>query len=171
MAGRVFKPPMTKWPTRPTTDRAKEALYNILMNRIDFESVTFLDLFGGTGAHSLEFVSRGCREVTYVERFAKCVTWMNKLKDDLSLEDQLTIVQMDVARFLKRSDRSYNIIFADPPYALPWMNELPDLITNNDILKTEGMLIVEHGSDVSFKSHSRCEEERKYGQSSFSFFK
>lgn len=175
LGGRVLQPPMKKWPTRPTTDIAKEALYNILSNRIDFEKAIMLDLFGGTGAHVFEFLSRGCTDVTYVDMYPKCVSWVKKQIYDLEFEEESKVIKMDVAKFIKRhgaSDdaSSFNFIFADPPYALPWLPQLATLILDNSLLSKEGSLVIEHGSDVSFESHSRCLETRKYGQSRFSFF-
>lgn len=175
LGGRVLQPPMKKWPTRPTTDIAKEALYNILYNRIDFEQAIMLDLFGGTGAHVFEFLSRGCEDVTYVDMYAKCVSWVKEQVKILEYEKEAKIVKMDVAKFIKRhgaSDGSpeFNFIFADPPYALPWLPQLPSLILDNALLSEGGLLVIEHGSDVNFENHSRCTESRKYGQSRFSFF-
>ena len=175
LGGRVLQPPMKKWPTRPTTDIAKEALYNILSNRIDFEDAIMLDLFGGTGAHVFEFLSRGCTNVTYVDMYPKCVSWVKKQIKSLDFEEEAKVVRMDVAKFIKRQGISedpspFNFIFADPPYALPWLPQLASLILDNSFLTEDGLLVIEHGSDVNYESHSRCTETRKYGQSRFSFF-
>ncbi len=174
LGGRVLQPPMKQWPTRPTTDIAKEALYNILANRIDFEESIMLDLFGGTGAHVFEFLSRGCSDVTYVDKHAKCVSWVKKEIRILDFEKEAKILRMDVGKFVKHAisseRRTYNFIFADPPYALPWLPKLPSLILESELLEEDGLLVIEHGHDVNFDGHSRCTESRKYGQSRFSFF-
>ena len=175
LGGRVLQPPMKKWPTRPTTDIAKEALYNIISNRIAFEDAVMLDLFGGTGAHIFEFLSRGCTDVTYVDMYPKCVSWVKRQIEFLGFEKESKIVRMDVSEFIKRhgvSDGSpdFNFIFADPPYALPWLPQLPSMILDNLLLSEKGILVIEHGSDVNFENHMRCTESRKYGQSRFSFF-
>lgn len=167
--GRVLRPSMKKWPTRPTTDIAKEALYNILANRIDFEEVTMLDLFGGTGMHSLEFISRGCQDVTYVDKYHACIRWVKEQSQDLEIEDAITIVKKDVKSYLSAIDRRFDVVFADPPYALPWITALPDLIIDA-ALDNEGMLILEHSAESSFDQHARCAEVRAYGQTRFSFF-
>ncbi|MEL6276840.1 MAG: RsmD family RNA methyltransferase, partial [Bacteroidota bacterium] len=100
--GRRFHPPADKWPTRPTTDYAKEGLFNILQNRLDFSSLRVLDLFGGTGSHDYEFISRGCKDVTYVDRHGPAVAFVKKTIATLGVEDHITIFKMDVFRFLKR---------------------------------------------------------------------
>ncbi len=171
MGGRVLQPPMKKWPTRPTTDIAKEALYNILNNRIDFEEETMLDLYGGTGAHVFEFLSRGCRDVTYVDKYGPCVSWVKAQVKSMELDAFANIIKRDVTSYIKNADRSFSFIFADPPYALPILKQLPDLILNAHLLSEDGMMVIEHGSDLSLEAHAQCYEVRKYGQSRFSFFK
>jgi len=167
--GRVLQPPLKKWPTRPTTDIAKEALYNILSNRIEYDDVSMLDLFGGTGMHSLEFLSRGCSRVTFVDKHYSCVRWVKEKAKELGYEDQLTMVKKDVKSYLASADETFDFIFADPPYALPWISSLPDLIINSTVW-SQGHLVIEHGHDTSYESHELCTEVRKYGQSRFSFF-
>ncbi len=166
--GRLLHPPMKKWPTRPTTDIAKEALYNILSNRIAFEEVSMLDLFGGTGMHSLEFLSRGCQQVKYVDKYHPAVRWLKEQASILGVGDRLSVIKKDVKSFLASEDTSFDVTFADPPYALPWISLLPDLII--DSLVFGNILIIEHGHDTSFEEHSHCREVRKYGQTRFSFF-
>lgn len=126
--GRRFNPPADKWPTRPTTDFAKEALFNILNNLLDFESVRFLDLFGGTGSHSYEFISRGCTDVTYVDKFPGCVQFVQKTARELGIQEQLRILHIDVFRFIESASGQWDYIFAGPPYALPTIDTIPDLI-------------------------------------------
>lgn len=170
MGGRVLKPAMKGWPTRPTTDLAKEALYNILQHRIDFESMRMLELFGGTAAHTLEVVSRGCSDATYVDSYHKCVSWTKEVATKLEITDEVTIVRSDVKKYLKRDTSKYTFIFADPPYALHWMMDLPDLILDQGLLAQEGVLIIEHSTEHDFGKHSAFQESRNYGQTEFSFF-
>ena len=170
LSGRIFHPPLQNWPTRPTTDMAKEALYNILMNKIDFEDAVFLDLFGGTGVHTLEFLSRGCKNVTYVDRFAKCVRWIKQSVDDLGLSGNVQIIKSDVDAFLKATREDYSVIFADPPYDLSWLDQIPEKVYSGNLLVNDGLLIIEHSRNHSFQDHEHFVRERKYGQTRFSFF-
>lgn len=168
--GRRFDPPADKWPTRPTTDFAKEALFNILNNRIDFESVKVLDLFGGTGNHCYEFISRGCIDATYVDKFPGCVQFVRKTAQQLGIESSLKIFQMDVFRFIEFATEQYDYIFAGPPYALPTIDTIPDLIFEKNLLAPEGLLVLEHNPQHDFVNHPRLVDVRNYGQTFFSFF-
>lgn len=170
-AGHSLKPNMKSWPTRPTTDMAKEALYNILMNRIDFQEVSMLDLFGGTGIHSIEFLSRGCPQVCYVDNYGPCIKWVKKKTEELGFSTGFNVYQTDVKKFVKNTTHTFDIIFADPPYALAWINQLPDMIFELDLINDRGMFILEHDQRNQFQDHIRFIEERKYGQTRFSFFK
>lgn len=107
--GRKFYPPADNWPTRPTTDFAKEGLFNILNNRIDFQQTVMLDLFGGTGSHSYEFISRGCEDVTYVDKFGACVLFVRKTAQILDIEPFIKIYKMDVFKFIQTNQRKYDI--------------------------------------------------------------
>lgn len=170
--GRRFYPPADKWPTRPTTDFAKEALFNILQNRFDFAEIRFLDLFGGTGSHSIEAISRGCTDATYVDKFKGCVRFAHKMADDLNIADKMHINQQDVFRFCKRLGiGQFDYIFAGPPYPLPKLETIPELIFDNDLLAPGGLFILEHNQTKSFTEHARFVEIRKYGQCHFSLFK
>ena len=171
LGGRILDVPLKSWPTRPTTDIAKEALYNILTNRIDYSNVRFLDLFGGSGAHTLEFLSRGCLDVTYVDQYPKCVLWVRDQVRRFQYSSQCTIIKKDVRKFIRSSSTTYDVIFADPPYALTWLDELPRLIFSNGMLVQNGTLIIEHGREHDFTREEAFTEVRKYGQSRFSFFK
>ncbi len=166
----MFRPPATSWPTRPTTDIAKEALYNILANRIDFSDVSMLDLFCGTGAHTFEFLSRGSIDVTCVDKFDKCIKWIKEQVKELEEDNACSVNRMDVSKYIKTCDRTFDVIFADPPYALRWLQGLPNMILDRGMLAKDGWLIIEHGSDVLFDDHLQFVEVRKYGQSRFSFF-
>lgn len=168
--GRRFHPPADKWPTRPTTDFAKEALFNILNNHFDFEAIRVLDLFGGTGNHSYEFISRGCADVTYVDKFTGCVQFVRKTAQQLDIESSLKIYQMDVFRFIETASSQWDFIFAGPPYGLPTIDTIPDLIFEKKLLAPEGWFVLEHNPHHDFVHHPRLIDIRNYGQTFFSFF-
>lgn len=170
LRGRRFYPPADKWPTRPTTDIAKEGLYNILQNQIDFESSVFLDLFGGTGNHCYEFISRGCVDATYVDKHKPAVNFVRKTAKDLGIESSLKIYGMDVFSFIKNHDKKFSVIFAGPPYDLYQLPELPDLIMNSELPDEEGLFILEHNLNHDFQTHSDFDQVRNYGETHFSFF-
>lgn len=156
-------------PVRPTTDMAKEALFNILYNNYDFEECNVLDLFSGTGSISIEFASRGIKHVTAVDKHSGCVYWLKSVitKYDLpEIEPQ----KADVFKFLESHQDTYQIIFADPPYALPTIPLIPQLVMKNSLLTDNGLLIVEHPSLLKMKDQPGYKETRRYGNSSFSFF-
>ena len=169
--GYRFTPPADKWPTRPTTDYSKEALYNILMNIADFEEMNFLDLFGGSGNHCYECISRGAKSATYVDKFPNCIKFVHKMSEKLEIEDQITIVRSDVFKFIKATNRQYSYIFAGPPYGLPTIHTIPDQIFEHNLLTDEGLLVVEHNPHVRYDYHPRLTDVRNYGQTHFSFFK
>ncbi|MBK9737142.1 MAG: RsmD family RNA methyltransferase [Saprospiraceae bacterium] len=168
--GRRFIPPARNWPTRPTTDMAKESLFNILNNRIDYEETIMLDLFGGTGNHCYECVSRGCKDATYVDNFGACIGFVTGIVKELKLESNVNIIKSDVFKFLAKNVKQYTYIFADPPYDLKRLNELPDEIFTKDTLAEGGLLVIEHSTNHDFTLHSRFVEERKYGATLLSFF-
>lgn len=168
--GRRFYPPADHWPTRPTTDFAKEGLFNILNNTFDFEDLKVLDLFGGTGNHSYEFISRGCTDVTYVDKFAPCVDFVKKTAVQLGLTSELKIIRSDVFKFIATCREKYNYIFAGPPYGLPELNEIPDKIFAQQLLHPDGWLVLEHNPHHDFKSHPRFFQARHYGKTIFSIF-
>ncbi len=168
--GRRFHPPAKGWPTRPTTDFAKEGLFNILTNHLDFSSLRVLDLFGGTGSHSYEFISRGCTDVTYVDQFPGCVAFVRKQAATLGIEDRLHIVRADVFAFIEASYSAYDYIFAGPPYGMPRLDELPDLIFSHQMLRPGGWFVLEHNPRHGFEEHPRFFMERNYGKTLFSFF-
>jgi 16S rRNA (guanine966-N2)-methyltransferase len=168
--GRRFTPPADHWPTRPTTDFAKEGLFNILTNRIDFEETRMLDLFGGTGSHSYEFISRGCNDVTYVDKFAPAVQFVRKTAQQLGIEDKIRILQIDVFRFIESASEQYDYIFAGPPYALPTIDTIPDRIFEKNLLAPEGLFVLEHNPHHEFLNHAMFAGARNYGKTIFSFF-
>ena len=168
--GHRFTPPAKKWPTRPTTDISKEGLYNILMNRIDFEDIKFLDLFGGTGNHCYECISRGCTDATYVDKFPGCVAFAKQMAEKLDITSKLTIHRMNVFTFIKKCEEQYDYIFAGPPYPLHNIPEIPDLILDKGMLTDSGFLVLEHNPQVDLSKHGHLMEQRNYGQTIFSFF-
>ncbi|HOY06536.1 MAG TPA: RsmD family RNA methyltransferase [Saprospiraceae bacterium] len=169
--GRRFTPPADKWPTRPTTDFAKEGLFNILNNQIDFEDVKMLDLFGGTGSHGYEFVSRGCEDVTYVDKFPDAVRFVRKVVETLGIESQFKVIQMDVFKFIEHATGQYDYIFADPPYDLPTIDIIPNLIFEKNLLSEEGLFVLEHNQHQDFLEHPNLVDVRNYGKIIFSFFR
>jgi 16S rRNA (guanine(966)-N(2))-methyltransferase RsmD len=170
LKGRRFNPPADKWPTRPTTDFAKEGLFNILDNNLDFGSIKVLDLFGGTGSHSYEFVSRGCTDVTYVDQFANCVRFVQQTSKLLGIETYIKIVKEDVFKFVQRNSAQYDYIFAGPPYALPTIDSIPDLIFDKKLLLPGGWFVMEHNPNHQYRSHPAFLQERNYGKTIFTFF-
>lgn len=166
--GRRLSPPKNIT-ARPTTDFAKESLFNLLNNRIDFEGIDMLDLFAGTGGIGIECVSRGAREVTAVELAHVQQNWIISCCKQLGINN-LTVIRGDVFKYLNNCHIKYDLIFADPPYALEQLPTLPDLILERDILKPNGWLVVEHGKDTNFTTHPRHVETRQYGSVHFSFF-
>jgi 16S rRNA (guanine(966)-N(2))-methyltransferase RsmD len=168
--GRRFNPPAKNWPTRPTTDYAKEGLFNILYNNFDFSEIRVLDLFGGTGNHSYEFISRGCRDVTYVDKFPGCVAFAKRTAQELDIEKFLKINRADVFKFIQQRQIPYDYIFAGPPYPLPNIPEIPDLILQQQLLKPGGWLVLEHNPQHNFEKHSNLLQVRNYGTTIFSIF-
>ncbi|MEO6978925.1 MAG: 16S rRNA (guanine(966)-N(2))-methyltransferase RsmD [Mucilaginibacter sp.] len=161
--------PPKNLPVRPTTDLAKEALFNILQNKIEFEGIRVLDLFSGTGSISIEFASRGAAQVIAVDRSIQCIHY---LKDTARQHDLTNIKTFkdDVFKYLQLETDQYDLIFADPPYDMNQIPEIPKLIFDKKLLLPAGLLIVEHQSMQNLSNHPAFIEQRKYGHSSFSFF-
>jgi len=161
--------PPKNLPVRPTTDLAKEALFNILQNKIDFEEIRVLDLFSGTGNISMEFASRGAAQVVAVDRSIHCVNYLK----DISRQHGLTNIKIfkeDVFKYLQFENEQYELIFADPPYDLNKIPEIPKIVFDKNLLLPGGLLIIEHQSMQNLSNHPAFAEQRKYGHSSFSFF-
>lgn len=169
--GRKFYPPAKNWPTRPTTDFAKEGLFNILTNHFNFEDLKVLDLFGGTGNHGYEFISRGSKDVTYVDKFGGCVAFVKKIAKELEIEDAITIIKSDVFRYMKFAQKPFDYIFAGPPYGLPTIDMIPDLVFQYELLAEDGWFVMEHNPNHSYKDHPNYFDQRHYGKTIFSFFK
>ena len=155
---------------RPTTDFAKENLFNVLSNYIDFEDgIRALDLFAGTGSISIELVSRGCAPVSSVERARDHYAFICKIIQELKTDKCLPI-RGDVFKFIKGGREQFDFIFADPPYELQGLETIPNLIFENNLLKEEGLLVLEHGKKDNFENHPNFVERRVYGSVNFSFF-
>lgn len=190
--GRHFDVPRS-FKARPTTDFAKENLFNVLRSYVDFEEEApqALDLFAGTGSITLELLSRGCAHVTAVELDPQHISFIRQFLRQLKAEDDVTLLRADVLRFLKKAPGSYDFIFADPPYALPQLEQLPNLVfkdelrmmndENNEqssiinrqssILNPDGLFVLEHGKAQDFSQHPHFIGHRAYGSVNFSFFR
>jgi len=157
-------------PVRPTTDFAKEALFNILQNRIDFDEVSVLDLFAGTGNISFEFASRGTHDIVSVDAHVGCIKYIQKIAEELSFP--IKPFRSDVYKYVSAPHNSFDIIFADPPYDFDsqLLQTLVEKIFENNLIKTEGFLIIEHSKYTDLSSIDHFSESRKYGGSTFSFF-
>lgn len=166
--GRKIEPPrgMT---ARPTTDFAKEGLFNVLSNRMELEGLTILDLFGGTGSIGYEFASRGCRMVTTVEKNRLHASFITRMVSALKLEN-MEVVQGDVFKYLNGRPGQYDVIFADPPYQMEELDRMPDLVMGRGLLKDGGLFVLEHGPKKDFSEHWCFVEHRHYGNVNFSFF-
>lgn len=154
---------------RPTTDFAKEGLFNLLNNRIDFEGIDVLDLFAGTGSISIEFVSRDCKSVITIEQNDRHCNFIRKVCSELKI-DNLSLLKMDVFKFISSCRTQFDMIFADPPYELDKLPEIPDLIFKQNLLKHDGLLVLEHSAKQSFINHPNFVDHRNYGNVNFSFF-
>jgi len=158
---------------RPTTDFAKEALFSILENKYDMQSIAVLDLFAGIGSISLEFASRGCKDITSVEMNPKHTSFINSTAAELDMSLQVNVQRGDVFDWLKkfRNRKSFEIVFSDAPFEMEEKKyyELISLVLNNKYLKENGVLIIEHQSRMKFE-HPNYVETRKYGNIGFSFF-
>ncbi|MBP7400017.1 MAG: RsmD family RNA methyltransferase [Chitinophagales bacterium] len=167
LKGRRFNPPV-KIPARPTTDSAKEGLFNILTNIIDFESVSFLDLFGGTGSISYEMGSRGCTEIVCIEKDVKSVNFIRQTATEFQLP--ITVIQMDVFEYMRSTRTAFDVIFAGPPYKLDLLDQIPDEIFAAELLKPDGLFILEHNPHHNFDAHPHFKRKRNYGTTIFSIF-
>ena len=171
--GRHFDIPRT-FKARPTTDFAKENIFNVLMGYIDFDGATALDLFSGTGSITLELLSRGCAQVVSVEQdrdhhrfILQCIEKRKGERETCNVQ----CLRADVFRYVKSCHQQFDFIFADPPYALKELPTIPDLIFEHSLLKPEGIFVFEHGKDNDFSQHPHFVEHRQYGSVNFSLFR
>ena len=155
---------------RPTTDFAKENLFNVLANRMDWEDTVALDLFSGTGSIAFELLSRGCSEVVCVEKDPVHYAFIKKVKTELK-DDCLHPIKTDAFRFIETCGRSFDFVFADPPYALPELAQIPERIFRHHLVKPGGLLVLEHSKEYDFSDWEEFEQQRVYGAVHFSIFK
>lgn len=155
--------------TRPTTDIAKEGLFNILQNNLDFEDMKTLDLFGGTGCISYELASRGANDLTIVEKDNQMFSFIKKTASDLGLNN-VKVVKSDVFRFMETSHEKYDFIFAGPPYALTTIDDIPKLVFEKQLLNEGGWFILEHTPRNNYKTYPYFLREKNYGTTVFSIF-
>lgn len=167
--GRKINPPANMPHTRPTTDIAKEGLFNILQNRINFEGITTLDLFGGTGCISYELASRGAADLTIVEKDPVMHVFIKKNADILGIK-QYQLLKMDVFAFLQSCTQQFDFIFAGPPYALGAIDELPKIIVAQKLIAPGGFFVLEHTPRNAYEKYEGFSFVRNYGTTVFSFF-
>lgn len=168
LKGRRLNPP-ANLPVRPTTDMAREGLFNILNNYVEYDECAVMDLFAGTGAMSVEFISRGAREVTAVDINNACTEYIKSEAQRMELHN-LRVVRADVFDLLKRANRKFDIVFADPPYAIEGLEKLPNLVFDHHLLNDDGIFILEHPREYSFEEHPNFWQHRNYGKVNFTFF-
>lgn len=166
--GRRIQAP-AKLPVRPTTDLAKESLFNILENTYYFDELKVLDLFAGTGNISYEFASRGAKEIVAVDLNVKCTTFIHQTAEMLKM-DKIKTIRANAFNFLKVKALKFDIIFADPPYDLEGVEKIPELVFQNGILDEDGIMIIEHSKNHDFSEHPNFSRQKKYGNVNFSFF-
>lgn len=166
--GRIIKTP-NDLPVRPTTDFAKEALFNILQNQLDFDTLSVLDLFSGTGHIALEFASRGCAKVVSVDKNFKCTRFIGQTAAALNLN--VEVLKDDVFNFLKKTTGKFDLVFADPPYDLPNIEDIHRILFEGDHLNPNALLIIEHGEKTHLDNLNYFVQHRRYGGVNFSFFR
>ena len=169
LKGRKLEPPK-KLPVRPTTDMAKESLFNILNNQFYFDEVSVLDLFSGTGNISLEFASRGSKDITSVDNNFHCTKFISEMA--AKFEMPILVQKSDAFKFLETTSKKYTIIFADPPYAFEdqVFSKIVQLIFKNNLLEEDGLLIIEHSKQTDLSALEYYSNSRNYGGCVFSFF-
>ena len=160
-----------KLPVRPTTDMAKESLFNILNNQYYFDEISVLDLFAGTGNISYEFASRGTQQITAVDANYGCIRFINETSDGFDMN--IATIKSDVFKFLEKTQQQYTIIFADPPYDFETdqFAEIPNLVFQNQLIETDGLLVIEHSKHTDLSNLDQYSHSKSYGGSVFSFFR
>lgn len=156
-------------PVRPTTDMAKEALFNILQHRIEIEGLIALDLFSGTGSIALELASRGAKSITAVDKSNKCVQFLKQTAQKMEL-DEIRVIRADAFTFLDKCKDKFDFIFVDPPYDMDKLSQIPKIIMNKELLLEGGMLVLEFPSTIRLMESPEPLELRKYGNSSFAIY-
>lgn len=167
--GRKINPPSKMPYTRPTTDIAKEGLFNIIGNNISIPGIKTLDIFGGTGSISYELASRGAAELTIIEKDSKMFDFIKNKMEELKIEN-CSVLKMDVFRFLENCHETYDLIFAGPPYALKTIDDLPKIIREKKLLKKNGWFILEHTPANNYENEPQFKTMRNYGTTIFSIF-
>ncbi len=167
--GRRFTPP-SRIKARPTTDMAREALFNVLNGELDLHGIDVLDLFTGTGAIALEFISRGAASATAIDVDYISKRFIDGIKREWEIEN-LKVVKADIFKLMKKANQSFDVVFADPPYADPRYPQLPDMLFESGWIKQNGLLILEHSDEHSFETNPYFQSHRKYSSVNFSFFK
>ncbi len=167
--GRRISPPSKMPHTRPTTDIAKEGLFNILQNRISFDGIKTLDLFGGTGAISYELASRGAADLTIIEKDPIMQAFIKKNVEMLGMENT-KVLKMDIFNYLNTCNEQFNFIFAGPPYALGTIDEIPKIIVSKNLIAPKGMFVLEHTPRNDYQKFEGFSFMRNYGTTVFSFF-
>ncbi len=169
LGGRRISPPSKMPYTRPTTDIAKEGLFNVLQNNLDFEELKTLDLFGGTGSISYELASRGVPDLTVVEKDNQMFSFIKKTSESLGLEN-FKVIKSDVFRFIEQCTEKFDFIFAGPPYALQTIDDLPRLVFEKGLLKENGWFVLEHTPRNNYEETPFFRSARNYGTTIFSIF-
>ena len=169
LGGRRVNPPANMPYTRPTTDIAKEGLFNILQNNLDFDGMKTLDLFGGTGSISYELASRGATDLTIIEKDTKMHAFITGNVEALKIEN-CKVLKTDVFKFIDQCNESFDFIFAGPPYALANIDDLPKLVVEKKLLKPGGWFVLEHTPRNNYKKFVLYKTERNYGTTIFSIF-
>lgn len=169
LGGRRLNPPSKMPHTRPTTDIAKEGLFNILQNNLDISGMKTLDLFGGTGSISYELASRGAKDLTVVEKDPVMHAFIKKTADSLGLE-HFRVIRMDVFKFISQCTEQFDLIFAGPPYALQNIDDLPKSVIDHQLLKSKGWFVLEHTPRNNYEGYPRYVTSRNYGTTVFSIF-
>ncbi len=169
LKGKRFAVP-PNFPSRPTTDYAKEGLFNVLENSLDFDELEVLDLCSGTGNISFEFISRAAKFVMAVDANDRCTQFLKQNAKNLGIEQNFSVVKKDALLFCKLNDRQYDVVFADPPFHLTFHEELVNTVFERDTLRSGGMLIVEHGRHTQLSHLPFYERTRNFGNVHFSFF-
>ncbi len=158
------------FPSRPTTNFAKEGLFNVLENKIDLIDLKILDLCAGTGNITFEFISRESGTVTAVDANTNCLKFLKKNAENFNISDQIDIIKSDVLKYVQKTDQKFDLIFADPPYAYPHYEEMVKTIFERQLIQTEGWVIIEHGRETDLSHMPHFEFVRQYGNVYFSFF-